>query len=495
MNEILKGKKILLGVTGSIAAYKAPMLVREFVKAGAEVKVILTPSAVNFVSPMILSNLSMNQVIIEMFDKSVMDQGAWHIHSAHWCDVMLIAPCSAATLGKIANGIADNALTAVTFALHDDSLLLVSPAMDTNMWVHPATQRNADRIANDGAIIIPPAEGSLSSGLVGPGRFPEFDVILKYVSDALKNKEELLKKKFDANKDNPAYLKYKESSNTARSHNPHSKVEEIKVETSNKDDNYIKVEFIKSEAPRPEIDEIKVNAELDLERMKIDMGIKSIFDNFYKGKKVLINAGPTYEKIDDVRFIGNYSSGKMGYAIANAARQAGAEVVLVSGPVSLPTPEGVNRINAESAGEMHNEVMKYLPDSDVIILSAAVADFTLSNKYDGKIKKEDMGDTFTLQLTKTKDILAEVGKSKTPKQIVVGFALESKNEIENGKKKLQNKNCDMIVVNSANKPDSGFRGDNNTITILDKKGGVAEFKPMSKELCAVEILRKIAEQK
>lgn len=187
MEDILRRKKILLGITGSIAAFKAPALVREFVKAGAEVKVIMTPASEHFVSPMILSNLSRNPVIMEMFDKSVMDQGAWHIHSARWCDLMLIAPCSAATLGKVANGIADNALTAVTFALDPGTPLIISPAMDTNMWLHPATQRNSRIVQQDGAMIIPPDSGDLSSGLVGPGRFPDFSVILGYVRRALED--------------------------------------------------------------------------------------------------------------------------------------------------------------------------------------------------------------------------------------------------------------------------------------------------------------------
>lgn len=187
MDDILRRKKILLGITGSIAAFKAPALVREFVKAGAEVKVIMTPASEHFVSPMILSNLSRNPVIMEMFDKSVMDQGAWHIHSARWCDLMLIAPCSAATLGKVANGIADNALTAVTFALDPGTPLIISPAMDTNMWLHPATQRNSRIVQQDGAMIIPPDSGDLSSGLVGPGRFPDFSVILGYVRRTLED--------------------------------------------------------------------------------------------------------------------------------------------------------------------------------------------------------------------------------------------------------------------------------------------------------------------
>ncbi len=182
---VLKNKKILLGVTGSIAAYKTPALVREFIKAGSEVRVIMTPAAENFVSPMILSNLSRNPVIMDMFDKSVMNEGAWHIHAARWCDVMLVAPCSASSLGKIANGISDNALIAVCFALEKNTPLIISPAMDTNMWLHPSTQRNAKIVENDGSIIIPPDDGDLSSGLVGPGRFPEFNVILGYVINSL----------------------------------------------------------------------------------------------------------------------------------------------------------------------------------------------------------------------------------------------------------------------------------------------------------------------
>jgi phosphopantothenoylcysteine decarboxylase/phosphopantothenate--cysteine ligase len=476
MSEILKGKKILLGVTASIAAYKTPALVREFIKLGAEVKVIMTPSSEKFVSPMILSNLSLNSVITDMFDKSVMDEGAWHIHSAHWADIMLIAPCSASTLGKIANGICDNALCAVTFALSDEAPLVISPAMDTNMWTHPATQRNAKQAEADGAYIIKPAEGPLSSGLIGPGRFPEFSVIVESLRNALRNKEELIERKKKASLISPEYPRYG--------------VEDQSKHSANASDE-IKVEFVKKEST---IDDIKLNTELDLEKLKIKLNLSDDLSTFYKGKKLLINAGPTYEKIDDVRFIGNYSSGKMGYAIAKAAEKLGAIVTLVSGPVSLTSPAGVTRINVESAFEMRDEVVYAFRENDIAILSAAVADFAPETRYEGKIKKQAAVDTMDLKLIKTPDILAELGKLKNNKQFICGFALESSNEVENAKTKLKNKNADMIVLNSANQPDSGFKGDNNTITIIDKFGEIKEYDTASKDVCAMFILQAICDK-
>ena len=534
MNEILKNKRIILGVTGSIAAYKAPLLVRELIKRGAEVEVVITPSGAKFTTPTILSNLSKNPVISDVFDERMDDRGAWHILAANRADAMLVAPCSATTLAKLANGMADNALTAVALALKPGTPLLVSPAMDTNMWLHPATQANAEILRSRGAVIIPPASGPLASGLVGPGRMPELETIIAWLESAFSPEQEkicprcgkkficrhglncdcmkikltpgqsqYLKDNYDDcvcldclkdiseeqyEKDNDSEVKIEKETAKAE------ETDEIKVEFSSEKEapKGVKVENLNNEAKKIIPDNF-INAELGLENLKRKLGLKKdLFADFYRGKKVLIDAGPTHEAIDDVRFIGNESSGKMGYAIAEAARDAGAEVTLVSGPVSLEKPKGVKIIDVVSAGEMYDAVMKNLPQSDIVILAAAVADFTVSGKYNGKIKKEEMGDVFTLQLTRTKDILADAAKSRRAGQIVVGFALESSNEMENGREKLHRKNCDMIVVNSANKPDSGFAGDNNTIAIIDRNGDTSQFPAMTKSLCSVEILRKIA---
>ncbi len=490
MENILKGKKIVLGITGSIAAYKTPLLVRELVKLGAEVKTILTPSAVNFVSPMILSNLSLNPVVIDMFDKSVMNQGAWHIHLAHWCDAMLIAPCSASTLGKINNGIADNALVAVTLALHSDAKLIISPAMDTNMLLHKATQKNIKELEESGAYIIPPAEGELASGLVGPGRMPELSVIIEHLQNALSSEDktktmqsseipiDFIKGRFSGKIEE--IYKEKESK-------PSGKTETI-VQEKKINPNDIMIDTLQDAAEK-----IQWKTDFDLDELKKKMGISGTADSFFKGKKVLINAGPTYEKIDDVRFIGNFSSGKMGYAIANTAFRLGADVTLISGPSAEKADEGINILNVVSAEEMYNAVMQEFDNSEIIILSAAVADFTPKEKFSGKIKKESAQDTFTIELVKTKDILAECGKRKDASKLLIGFALESSDEIENGFKKMQEKNCDMVIVNSANKPDSGFSGENNTITVLTKDGKFKAFPAMTKDLCSIEILKEISE--
>jgi phosphopantothenoylcysteine decarboxylase / phosphopantothenate---cysteine ligase len=478
MDNILKNKKIVLGITASIAAYKAPLIVREFIKLGAEVKVIMTPSAVEFVSPMILSNLSLNPVVIEMFEKATSTQGAWHIHLAHWCDLMMLAPCSASTMGKIAHGISDNALTAVTLALHDEALLLVAPAMDTNMWLHPATQRNLKQIDDDGAVIIPPAEGELASGLVGPGRLPEISVLIDYARQAFTNKNIIIEKKKKAN-DIKVEFTYKRFD---------SKIEEIYQGKNIKEN---KSNEIIINSLQDSVEKVQFNTELDLTKLKQKMGLSSSSFAYLKGKRLLINAGPTYEKIDDVRFIGNFSSGKMGYSIAKNAQLLGANVTLISGPVSIPAPAGVKIVKVISAIEMYDAVMKELNNCDIIILAAAVSDFSPKEKVNGKIKKESAQDNITLELVKTKDILFEIGKIKKPEQILIGFALESENEIENGFKKMQNKNCDIVIVNSANKPDSGFSGDNNTITVLTQDGKHKEFPPMSKDLCSIEILKAV----
>ena len=454
--ETFKNLKILLGVTGSIAAYKSPLIVREFVKAAASVNVVMTPSAKHFVTKTVLSNLSGNPVICDMFDDELQDKGAWHIQLAHWCDLMLIAPCTATTIARIANGLCDTALSTLALALPKDKKLIISPAMDSTMWEHPITQKNVQTLMDLGVYVIPPEEGELSSGLLGPGRMPEIDVIMKFVWDIL-SKEisgEQLKKKQEHKHDLETF--------------PDSKEDDKKT-----------------------IAKDKLTAEIDFSELKCDAAFLGEIGKTLKGKKILVTAGPTHEKIDDVRFIGNYSSGKMGFALASEAQKAGAKVTLITGPVGLETPEGVKRINIESASEMLEAVTKEFQHSDIAILSAAVADYTPIEKQEGKLKKEDIGDSFKLELKTTDDILRNLGLLKKPGQKLVGFALESTNEISNGWKKLKTKNCNMIVVNSVNKPDSGFGGDNNTITILVRNGESFAFEAMTKKRCAQEILKKI----
>lgn len=472
MSITLKNRKIILGVTGSIAAYKAPLLVRELVRSGADVHCIMTPSAKNFVTPLTMANISRNPVLIEMFDESIQTQGAWHIQLAHSCDLMIVAPCSATTLGKIAAGICDNALVTLAIALPKDAPLVIAPAMDSSMWLHPSTQRNINTCERDGAIIIPPVEGELASGLMGPGRLPDVDVLMNYIIEVLEHQSHM--KNYEPFR--PENLKFK-----------------FKTESEQQD--RIKEAL---ETPINTLDDAvqkdKWTTELEMTQLKDKhAGRTPEVQTYYKGKKVIITAGPTYEKIDDVRFIANHSSGKMGYALAKEARKLGADVTLICGPVTLITPAGVKRIDVVSAKEMYDVVLREFPTANIAILAAAVADFTPVDPKDGKIKKSDTGEHFVLEMNTTQDILATLGQQKKLDQKVIGFALESTNEIENGWKKLKEKNCDMIVVNSANQPHSGFRTDDNTITLLTTDGREDRYPPMSKELCGQMILYKIAE--
>ena len=471
MDTNFTNKKILLGITGSIAAYKSPLIVRELVKAGAHVNVIMTPSAEQFVSKLVLSNLSRSPVVVRMFDEEMQSSGAWHIQLAHWADMMIIAPCSATTLSRIATGNCDTALSTLAIALPKEIPFLISPAMDSTMWQNPATQRNVDIVKNDGAVIIPPEEGELSSGITGPGRMPEietlFDEIVKVFSEKSKQRY-------------------------AESQTVHVRREE-KAEA---DVEKIPAERIREAVEKPSktleeaVDEDKWNAEFDLEQLK-NAGVKAeTLTDFLKGKKVLVTAGPTYERIDDVRFIANHSSGKMGFALAEEARKAGANVTLITGPVNLKTIPGIKRIDIQTADEMAEMVLHEYPVADIMIMSAAVADFTPAQPKEGKIKKEDQKGNMTLELKRTRDILSELGQKKKEDQLLIGFALESENEIENGKKKLKDKNCDMIVANAANKERSGFGGDDNTITILTKDSEPESFPPMSKKDCARIILER-----
>lgn len=440
----LKNKRIIVGVSGSIAAYKSPLLVRELIKAGAHVNVVMTPSAAKFVAPIALTSVSKNPVAMEMFDENLQNGGAWHVQLAHWADLMIIAPASATTLSKLAQGNCDTALACVATAMPRNIPLLIAPAMDFTMWDHPATQRNVEILKSYGAKIIMPESGELASGLVGPGRLPDIPVLIDNIIECFENK---------------------------------AKEKPVDVFASPK------------ETLQDSIDKNKWNAEMELQKLKSQMNVKDS-DKFLSGKKVVITAGPTRENIDGVRFIANYSSGKMGYALAKAARNAGAEVVLISGPVSINPPERVKTINVISAEDMYNVAVNEFIDSDIAIMSAAVADYTPAYPQAGKIKKSEQGEALVLELKPTKDILKELGERKKSNQIVLGFALESENELEYGRKKLEQKNCDMIVVNSANKPGSGFAGDDNTITILSKDQEV-KYDRMSKDNCALKILEYI----
>lgn len=473
MANILKNKRIIVGITGSIAAYKIPFLIRELVKHEAIVNVVLTPSAKEFVTPITLANLSRNPVICEMFDLNAQKGGAWHIHLAHECDLMIIAPCSASTLSKLASGLCDNSLTTIATALPRNVPLIVAPAMDSTMFINPATQRNLSTLRNDGVIVIPPEEGDLSSGFIGIGRLPEPNILLQKIIDILSGNHKFEEKSF---------TKIDETENIETQDNINSNYEQKLKEAVEKS--------IPSIADSVEKD--KWNTELEFTKLKRKISGNENY-NAFAGKKVLISAGPTIEKIDDVRFISNFSSGKMGYSLAEEAKNLGADVLLISGPVSIPTPENVNLIKVSSAKDMYDNIIANFSQYDIIIMAAAVADYTPSEKIEGKIKKKRTGDKLILELQATRDILAEIGKNKSNNQFLVGFALESENEIQNGWLKMKEKNCDMMVVNSPNIPDSGFGSDDNTITILRRDGKEINYQKLPKQMCSVEIFKNIIE--
>lgn len=394
----LKDKHIVLGITGSIAAYKSCLLVRELVKAGAEVQVVMTPSAKEFITPLTLSTLTHNPVVSEFFDRR---DGSWHSHVelGIWADAMIIAPATASTIAKMANGVADNML--ITTYLSMRAPVFIAPAMDMDMFAHPSTQRNMNILRSYGNVIIEPASGELASGLEGKGRMEEPTIIAERIS-----------------------------------------------------------EFFKS-------------------------GLQ------LKDKRILITAGPTYEKIDPVRFIGNYSSGKMGYALAEECAARGAEVELVSGPVNLQTSnKSIHVTKVESAEQMYKAAISIFPQSDVAILCAAVADFTPEVTNDSKIKREK-GDML-LRLVPTHDIAAEIGKIKQPSQHVIGFALETNNEANNAQHKLQSKNLDFIVLNSLNDKGAGFSVDTNKISIISNTAK-REYPLKSKREVASDIIDALCE--
>ena len=379
---MLKGKKIVLGITGSIAAYKSCLIIRELIKSGAEVQVVITPAGKEFITPITLSALTHKPVVSEFFSQK---DGTWnsHVDLGLWADAMVIAPCTAATLGKMANGVADNML--ITTYLSMKAPVFIAPAMDLDMYKHPSTQKNIETLRSFGNHIIEPGSGFLASGLEGKGRMEEPENIVKALADF-----------FSTLSESPSYTE-------------------------------------------------------DL-----------------KDKKILITAGPTYEKIDPVRFIGNYSSGKMGFALAEECSRRGAKVVLVAGPVSLTCSESIQRVDVESCKEMYEAAVGEFPNCDAAILCAAVADFRPETIAEQKIKR--VGDELLLKLKPTQDIAATIGSMKGEGQRIVAFALETNEEESNAQRKLEKKNADFIVLNSTRIPGTTFQADDNQITIINKEG-------------------------
>lgn len=397
----MKGKKIILGICGGIAAYKSVYLLRLLIKAGAEVQVVITPSGKEFITPVTLSSLSGKPVISEFFTANT---GSWnsHVDLGLWADAMIIAPATASTIGKMANGIADNML--VTTYLSSKCPVFVAPAMDLDMFAHPSTRRNLDLLRSYGNHIIEPASGELASHLVGKGRMEEPENIVKVLENFFGEAQDLA------------------------------------------------------------------------------------------GKTVMITAGPTYEKIDPVRFIGNYSSGKMGFAIAEECASRGAEVILISGPVTLKTVnKGIKRVDVESAREMLAASQDAFSRSDVAIMCAAVADYCVENVAESKIKREK-DEIPVIRLKKNPDIAATLGTVKTDKQLLVGFALETDNEIENAKAKIEKKNLDYIVLNSLRDKNAGFSTDTNKVTIIARNGDIKAYELKPKTLVARDIVDVIAEK-
>jgi len=424
MNQ-LAGKKILLGVTGSIAAYKAAMLTRLLVKARAEVKVILTDAAAGFITPLTLSTLSKNPVLTS-FVKS--ETGEWnnHVELGLWADALVIAPASANTIAKCANGFCDNLLTATY--LSAKCPVFFAPAMDLDMYHHPATQANLSKLQSFGNQIIAAEHGELASGLVGEGRLAEPEHIIAFLEQSpLTPKGGTFK------------------------------------------------------APLPTGEGSGVGLP--------PLGAGGLFAN----KQILITAGPTYEPLDPVRFIGNHSTGKMGFALAENLARQGALVQLVTGPTHLQTTQlGISVIRVMSAQQMYEAAAGFFPEADITILAAAVADYRPAEVADQKIKKKE--DSFTLSLVKNTDIAATLGARKQPHQIMVGFALETENELTNAQEKLRKKNLDMIVLNSLNDKGAGFGHDTNKISVIEKDGSLRQFELKSKSEVAADIVDLIAGQ-
>jgi phosphopantothenoylcysteine decarboxylase/phosphopantothenate--cysteine ligase len=391
----MKGKKIIIGISGSIAAYKIPMLVRLLLKKGAEVKIVMTPSAATFVSPLVLSTLTKHPVLIEL---SSNETWANHVALGRWADLMLVAPASCNTIAKMANGICDNLLLAVY--LSATCPVMIAPAMDEDMWNHASLQKNIVQLKSYQNIVLDTEHGELASGLIGLGRMLEIEKLAVEIDSFFNTKQRL------------------------------------------------------------------------------------------KNKKALVTAGPTYENLDPVRYIGNYSSGKMGIAIAETLANEGCEVVLVLGPTSLTTMHAnIKTIQVRSAEEMLNACTTHFAETDIAVMSAAVADYTPMTVATSKIKKKD--EEFTIQLKKTTDILKQLGSIKSKNQILIGFALENKNEKTYALKKLEEKNADAIVLNSLNDEGAGFAHDTNKISIFEKNGIETNYELKSKTAVAKDIIEKI----
>jgi len=398
----MRDRNVLVGVSGGIAAYKVGYLIRELIKSGAAVKVMMTEAGTRFVTPLTFSALSKNPVSTDLWSNnqsSDSDISTQHIDLANWADVLVIAPASANTIAKLTHGISDNLLTVVSLAT--DRPVILAPTMDAEMYLNVITQKNLATLKERGYIVIPPAKGELASGLNGPGRLPEIKILVETIEKVLARTIQDLKK-----------------------------------------------------------------------------------------KRILVTAGPTFEAIDPVRFIGNRSSGKMGFAIANAAAQRGADVTLIAGPVVRETPRNVKRIDVESAQEMFNAVLAQSKKTDAVIMSAAVADFTPVHPARHKIKKQPGGETRELTLKATPDILATLG-SKKRKTVLVGFALETKDGLAAAKDKLRKKNLDLIVLNSFHEQNRVFGSDVNTVTMIDRRGGAEKLPQLPKFDVANKILDKI----
>ena len=424
---MLKGKKIVLGITGSIAAYKSCLIIRGLIKRGAEVQVVITPAGKEFITPITLSALTHKPVVSEFFSQR---DGTWnsHVDLGLWADAMVIAPCTASTMGKMAHGIADNML--ITTYLSMKAPVFIAPAMDLDMYKHPSTQANMKTLLSYGNHIIEPEVGFLASGLEGKGRMEEPDVIVDYLD---------------------RYFQMKENEANAEAEGKADANAEEKAEGNA---------------------EVNSNASLDL-----------------SGKKVMITAGPTYEKIDPVRFIGNYSSGKMGFALAEECLRRGADVTLIAGPVALSCSPAIHRINVESSEEMYQAATQAFSQTDAAILCAAVADFKPSTVADKKIKREK--DDLELTLVPTHDIAAALGGMKQKHQRIVAFALETNDEENNAQKKRVKKNADFIVLNSTRNPGTTFRTDDNQITIISEKGK-KEYEKKPKTEVARDIIDELA---
>ncbi|MFQ3597365.1 MAG: bifunctional phosphopantothenoylcysteine decarboxylase/phosphopantothenate--cysteine ligase CoaBC [Chloroherpetonaceae bacterium] len=397
----LSGKHILLGVSGGIAAYKIPNLVRLFKKAGAEVQVVMTKSASQFVSPLTLATLSGRNVLSEIFPDASSTQSAWttHIHLGEWADCFVLAPATANTIAKLAGGFADEMLSVCFLTMRPNKPKLIFPSMDGEMFDAPAVQRNLKTLMHDGCVIVEPEIGELASGLIGKGRLPEPETMFRHVVDSLVPKEKPL-----------------------------------------------------------------------------------------AGKQVVVTAGATREKMDGVRFISNYSSGKMGFALAEVAAELGAEVILIAGKTPLQTPPNVHRIDVESAEDMLRAAQQYFHSLDLFVAAAAVADYRPAEVYDGKLKKSS--DSLSLHLVKNPDILLQFGKEKQAHQFSIGFALEIQDPIENAKAKLMVKNCDMIALNHAHEAGAGFEVDTNRLTLIFRDGTIEQLPLQAKRIAAKTIFEK-----